>query len=67
MKLVRGNKYRFKNQSDTPDLMYVGLDENSNWHQFTKYEEGRFGAVWCEARGKDLDLMEEVKEGSGDE
>ena len=59
---TRGRKYRFINQSDTPDLMYVGLCDLGYWLQFTKYEEGRWGKVWSEIAWEDSHMIEEVEE-----
>ena len=64
MRLIRGQKYRFKYQQDTPDLMYIGARDRHGWHQFTKFDEGRFGKVWLEARGSDLHLLEWVEDWS---
>ena len=58
MELIRGNKYRFKDQ---PDLMYIGKQYYGHWHKFTKFCEGRFGKVWAEAQECDLHMIEEVK------
>jgi len=58
LELVRGNKYRFKNQTDLPDLMYVGKD--NPWHQFVKFEDGRFGKIWSELLDSDFHLLEIV-------
>ena len=59
--LVRGNKYRFKQQPDTPDLMYVSRNPNW-WHQFTKFEDGRFGEIWAELLDGDLHMIEAVNQ-----
>ncbi len=62
MVLVRGTKYRFKNQPDTPDLMYIGKQYYGCWHRFTKYKEGQFGKVWSELISSDLHMLEEVRQ-----
>lgn len=59
--LIRGNKYRWKDQPDTPDLMYIGKSYGM-WHQFTKFSDGRFGVVWCEMRDNDINSLEAIKE-----
>ena len=56
MKLIRGNKYGWKHLPDTPDLMYIGACDQ--WNAFTKYEEGRFGEVWCEVLTSELHMLE---------
>lgn len=58
--LIIGGKYRFENQPDTPDLMYIGKQHYGPWHKFTKYEEGRFGKVWAEVLDKELYMLEQI-------
>ena len=61
MDLIRGDKYRFKDQPDTPDLMYVGQDSDTGfWLQFTKYEDGKWGKVWSEISYEDSHMLEKV-------
>lgn len=52
MKLVIGNKYKWKHE--TQILFYIGM--KNGWHQFTLN-----GFVWCEVLQSDLCLMEEVE------
>ena len=54
MKLIVGNKYKWKHESKT--LVYVG--KNGNWHQCSLYNTEE---LWCEVLDSDLYLMEDVK------
>ncbi len=54
MKLVIGNKYKWKHESKT--LVYIG--KNGNWHQFSLFNTNE---LWCEVLDSDLHLMEEVE------
>lgn len=38
MELVRGAKYRFKNQDDLPDLMYIGNHFHWDMPRVIKYK-----------------------------
>ena len=62
MSFIKGNKYRWKDQPDTPDLMYIGKQHYGPWHKFTKYDDGKFGEVWCEVLEKELHMLEEDEE-----
>tara|TARA_R110002020_G_scaffold213427_1_gene420191 strand:- start:1713 stop:2066 length:354 start_codon:yes stop_codon:yes gene_type:complete len=62
MKMIRGNKYRIKDQPETPDLMYVGFCVRREWHQFTKYEDGIDGEVWHEMSESELYQIVAVEE-----
>lgn len=52
MKLVIGNKYKWKH--DTQVLTYIG--EKGGWNQFTLSSN-----VYCEVLDSDLHMMEEVQ------
>lgn len=52
MRLVVGNKYKWKHEQKT--LVYIG--KSGVWNQFTLD-----GDLWCEVLDSDLPLMEEVK------
>lgn len=56
MKLIIGNKYNWKNQTER--LVYLG--QEGNWHQFALVELP--GMVWCELLTSSLKHLEETKE-----
>ena len=60
LKLIRGDKYRFRNQPNTPDLMYIRKQKFGHWHQFSKFEDGVFGKVWSQLLESDLHMLEQV-------
>ena len=56
MRLIKGNKYRFKDQPDTPDLTYIGRQNGRS--RFAKYEDGPDGVIWAESLDRDLHMIE---------
>ena len=54
MKLVIGNKYKWKYENDI--LIYVG--QSGSWSQFALESTGK---LWCEVLDSDLRMMEEVQ------
>ena len=56
VKMVVGEKYNFKNQSER--LVYLGKNWSGNgyWHQFEKV--GEPGVVWSEMQDSDLTMIE---------
>ena len=59
--LIIGNKYRFKNQPESPVLRYKGAFMYIGWHQFYIHDDDSF-KIWSELRDSDLWMIEKVKE-----
>ena len=57
IKPVKGNKYKWKGQSD--QLVYLGYNHDGGWwHQFALVSKP--DVIWCEVTGKDLELLENI-------
>ena len=64
MKMIVGNKYKWKCSHEI--LTYLGYNWSSNgfWYQFALVEKPE--EVWCEVLESDLHMLEETKDSRHD-
>ncbi len=60
---VKGGRYNWKNQQER--LVYLGQNWSGNgfWHQFALVDEP--DKIWCEVLTRDLHMLEETAQCSG--
>ena len=54
MKMVIGNKYKWKYEND----IFIYVSKNGNWNLFVLESTSK---IWCEVLDSDLHMLEEVK------